>query len=142
MDISRTSRGEESQRLAKIGLSELLEAEGGCILLDLTQGSTTTAPELQGLPWKALAASGQMVACRLSNETIAIPRWQFGQDGQLLPGLGQVLQELEKVPGANQLLPLTFLLQPDPITDGLTPLSCLRGGQLSQVLRAVRGLQS
>jgi hypothetical protein len=109
---------------------ELLSMEGGVIssehvakLLNLTR---------QGVDKRR--ASGKPIGISMGRCGYAYPVWQF-QDGQVLPGLENVLKVMKEHPPWTQVM---FMLTGDLRLKGETPLAQLRQGNIDSVVQAAR----
>ena len=123
------------------GLWHLLNSEGGCVgtseacRLFVVAGTGGT----KGL--RSRIRRCETIAYRNEKGRYLIPRWQFAPDGQLIPGIGDVLRAMrERITGFNPLTSFAFFLQADPVTKGHTPLDALRAGDIAGTLRAVNSL--
>ena len=77
--------------------------------------------------------AGQLVGVELGRRGYAYPQWQFTDDGDVLPGLGAIL---DRFADRGVWTPLIFLLSPNAGLDGDVPVERLRGGDLEAVRRA------
>lgn len=112
------------------------ELEAGIAALEAEDDLIRRAGGLRETKWVAqyLAISPKSVAAKARrNELLAIargdrnlyPAFQF-RDGQVVPGLREVLQALPLTNGWSRL---SFLLTPDPGLDDRTPLEALQTGR-------------
>ncbi len=109
---------------------ELLSMEGGVVsseqvakLLNLTR---------QGVDKRR--ASGKLIGISMGRRGYAYPVWQF-QDGQVLPGLENVLKAMKEHAPWTQVM---FMLTGDLRLKGETPLAQLRQGDIDSVVQAAR----
>jgi hypothetical protein len=109
---------------------ELLNAEGGAI------GASETAARLhitrQAVDKRRRA--GKLLAVELGRRRWLYPTWQV-QDGQVLPGLEEVLSDLST---HDPWMQLGFFLSGDYRLGERTPLDALRQGRLADVRTAAR----
>jgi hypothetical protein len=102
-----------------------------------------TAPEVA----KLLGTSRQTPHDRLKNQTLLgildrgayrFPIWQFDAEGTdgVIEGLSEVLRAL-KVSDWDKL---SWLVHPNPILDGLTPVEALKKGKKEQVVEEAVGI--
>jgi hypothetical protein len=124
---------------AAVGFIGLLNAEGGAV-------NARNAAKLYGGPSdyseeavRKAARQGQVIAIRDGNGNLHFPAWQFGARGGLLPGLKEILALLARRPHADDLAPVTFLLNATARLGGISPLEALRRGD-EALLTKVRQL--
>lgn len=67
--------------------------------------------------------------------TLRFPAWQF-YNGQILPGLEQVLAILNKEHGLDVYGKMLFFLSNSDFLSGIRPLDCLRGGDKRKAAEA------
>jgi hypothetical protein len=107
----------------------LLRRAGGAL-------STEEAERLLGITDQALderRRAGTLLAIREGGDW-RYPACQFEQ-GDVVPGLAEVVRGLAE---AGPWVTLDFLLAPDTVLGGRTPLQALQTGDHDQVLRLVR----
>jgi hypothetical protein len=80
--------------------------------------------------------AGTLLAVREGSDW-RYPACQF-EDGEVVAGLPDVMRRFD---AANAWVVLDFLLAPDTVLAGRTPLEALKAGDHDQVLRLVRGIQ-
>jgi hypothetical protein len=80
--------------------------------------------------------AGTLLAVREGSDW-RYPACQF-EDGEVVAGLPDVMRRFDP---ANAWMVLDFLLAPDTVLAGRTPLEALKAGDHDQVLRLVRGIQ-
>lgn len=108
----------------------LLAAEGGTLASD-------DVAELLRVSRQAVdkrRTSGKLLALELGRRGFRYPAWQFG-DGDLLPGMGEILKLLDGHPPIAQI---RFFLSGDHSLGGERPLDLLRRGDLARIRRAAR----
>lgn len=109
----------------------LLSAEGGvCSANELGQllgGITRQAVDNR-------RKSGKLIALNLGKHGFAYPAWQV-HDGTVLPGLEQVIAELDECDPWTQV---GFMLNPNSWLNGETPLAVLRRGGVERVVATAR----
>jgi hypothetical protein len=114
---------------------ELAEAEGGSLsseevarLLRISKTAVLKRLEV-----------GRLLAWREERLRAArFPGWQFGEHGQVLGGLSEVLQCLNQDPGLDVWGRILFFLQTKTSLGGRRPLDLLREGRVKQVCQAAR----
>src|SRR5580692_586946 len=105
-DSFKAPTQKEQASLSEIGLRELLEAEGGCLKLGV--GTAKYLGRTDGTRSLAeLSKAGEIVCNSGYHGQTLVPRWQFDDDGKVLPGFFEALRLLKKTPGADELLPFT-----------------------------------
>ncbi len=77
--------------------------------------------------------AGTLLAVREGSDW-RYPACQF-RDGEVIPGLTEVVRGLAR---EGPWVTLDFLLAPDTVLEGQTPLQALRDGDREEVLRLVR----
>jgi hypothetical protein len=123
-----TIRGTETRQ-------QLKETEGGSIsseeAADLLEISKTAV-------LKRLAA-GNLLAWRSERLNAArFPRWQFTEEGTVLPGMGEVLAILNQGDRLDTWAKILFFLQVKPSLRDRRPLDLLRAGELDLVVVAAQ----
>lgn len=123
-----TIRGTETRQ-------QLKEAEGGSIsseeAADLLEISKTAV-------LKRLAA-GNLLAWRSERLNAArFPRWQFTEEGSVLPGMKEVLAILNQGERLDTWAKILFFLQAKPSLRDRRPLDLLRVGELDLVIVAAQ----
>ncbi len=75
----------------------------------------------------------------LDNGTFRFPAWQFDPEGpdRVIDGLADVLKALQ----VSDLAKLSWLMHPNPLLDGLTPLQMLKQGQKGRVVQEAMGVR-
>lgn len=115
------------------GLYELLEREGGVLTAEQTAqwlGITRQAVDKR-------RKAGKLLGLSLGRRGYVYPAWQLSPDGDLLPGLEEVLAALDE----NEhtvLSKMIFMLGPSDYLDDQSPLACMRRGCVVEVVRAAR----
>ena len=81
---------------------------------------------------------GAILAAKTPAGLHVIPRWQFGRDGNSVPGFPEVLQTLkENTPGYSPLAAFSFFLQPSPMLGNKSPIAVLTEGPAElQIIKA------
>lgn len=118
-------RGIQAQR-------EMMERAGG--LSDATE-----VGELLGISAAAVHKRlqlGQLLAIKHQGRKLGYPRAQF-EGGDVVPGLPQVLGALRET-APEPFSQLFFLVSPNALLKGSSPLDALKRGHLQDVLRAAR----
>lgn len=119
------------------GYLALVNAEGGCM-------SVREAGEVLGAG-RGFTRQGvqdrikrnALLATKTPGGEYVIPRWQFGGDGNVLPGLTDALKTLkDELPGYTPLAAFSFFLQPSPVLGLETPLSFLKKRKIEEVIVA------
>jgi len=130
---------EARQASAAVGFIQLLAAEGGSV-------GAEEAAKLYGGPTKVhaeavrkAAREGNLIVVKDGLGSIYFPVWQFGVRGGTVAGLREVLEVLRQHPHYDDLLPLTFFLNPAARLGGRSPLAALRSGKAEEIA-AVRVL--
>lgn len=114
---------------------KLLEAEGGSL------SAENAARELNMTKAAVLKRyhNGRLLAWRDEKQhAIRFPAWQF-KDGQVLTGLGTVLETLNSGSQLDDFGRLLFFLSNSNFLGGKRPLDCLREGELHKTVQAAEG---
>lgn len=112
------------------GFIEILSREGGAVTAveaaKLYGGSSPTSEEAV----RKAARNGQVIAVKDGRGNLRFPVWQFNQDGKggVLPGVRDVLESLRRHPAYDDVLPLSFFLNPRARLKGKKALEVLRSG--------------
>jgi len=74
----------------------------------------------------------------LDNGMLRFPRWQFDPEGPngVIEGLPEILKALK----ISDFAKLNWLMSPNPILDGITPVAVLKQGQKDRVLAEAIGI--
>ncbi len=130
------SRADKLARAQIRGLEvrqQLAEAEGGSL-------SSEEAARLLKISKTAVLkrlAAGRLLAWREERlQAARFPRWQFGDDGHLLPGMEEVLEILNQDGSPDGWGKVLFFLQEKENLGGRRPLDLLRRGKLTEVRTA------
>lgn len=110
---------------------QILEAEGGTM-------TVSEVAAMLGITRQAVdkrRKAGRLIALSLGQRGFAYPRWQFTDDGNLLPGLEDVLADLDEHSAMARTI---FVLRPNTRLDGDRPIDAIRQGRVSEVCRAAR----
>jgi hypothetical protein len=110
---------------------ELLAREGGVL------GASEVA-EILGITRQAVNKRVQaktLFALQTAKHGMSFPAWQL-VDGEVLPGLPEVLRSLD--PTLGPWMTLAFFLEDHVALGGRSPLQALREGDVESVLRAAR----
>jgi hypothetical protein len=118
---------------AQVGFRQLLGAEGGAVnakeAAALYGGHTPSSDEAV----RKAARLGQIVAVRDGRGNMLFPKWQFSEKGGVLPGMRETLKVLRQHAHFDDLLPITFFLNPSARLDGKRPLDLLRSGRADAI---------
>ncbi len=110
---------------------QILEAEGGTM-------TVSEVAAMLGITRQAVEKrrkAGKLIALSVGKRGFAYPRWQFTSNGELLPGLEDVLSDLEEHSAMAQTI---FMLRPNTRLDGSRPLDAVRRGQFDDARRAAQ----
>jgi len=114
---------------------QLAEAEGGSL-------SSDEAARLLGISKTAVLKrldAGRLVAWREERLNAArFPRWQFDERGQVLSGLTEVLELLNRDESLDAWAKILFFLQTKESLGAKRPLDLLRAGNVNEVRLAAR----
>lgn len=108
---------------------QILEAEGGTL-------TVSEVAAMLGITRQAVdkrRKAGKLIALSLGQRGYAYPRWQFTGDGHVLPGLEEVLDELDLPDGWGQI---GFVLSPNTRLSRKRPLDLLRAGMIDDAIWA------
>ena len=109
-----------------------LELAGGAYALDQVR---TLLDHADAAAIDRMVAQREILAVPGRDQQARYPAIQFNDDGSIVDGLKAVLVELD---WSNGWAVLNYLVHPSSLLDGETPISALRAGRKSAVIRAVR----
>ena len=117
-----------------VAREKLKEEEGGSLSADDTG-------ECLGISKAAVLKryqKGQLLGWREAKQNaVRFPAWQF-KDGNVLPGITEVLEVFRSAPWLDEWARIVFFLSPLASMRGKRPLDLLRKGELRKVLRAAQ----
>ena len=87
------------------------------------------------------ARERRLLSLTSKSGTVVYPAWQFGPNGELLPGLAEILNLIDQ-DGRDQLGAALWLNRPAAPFDGQTPAEMLRAGRRAEVLTIARQIAS
>jgi hypothetical protein len=114
-----------------VARERLLEAEGG--VLSAAEVAARLRLTRQAVDKRRRA--GRLIGLTQGRRGYVYPAWQFSPEGGTLPGLEEVLAELQ---GHGRWMQAAFMLSGDARLGGETPLAELRRGHVEAVRRAAR----
>lgn len=80
---------------------------------------------------------GRLIAVSGPDKMTCYPAAQFNEDGTVVEGLAAVL---EVMPTKNSFAILNYLIHPDSLLGGRTPIDLLKAGEIDLVVEAARRL--
>jgi len=78
----------------------------------------------------------KVLAVRGKGGELRFPRWQFLDQGGVVPGLQDVLIELSQSPVGQDVGAIAFFQNPNPLTGGERPIDALKAGRKDDVMLA------
>mgnify|MGYP003656646067 CR=1 FL=1 len=125
----------------------LLDLEGGCFKLDEKSVSDKENDEsvitnlfdgfYEAVGLLEAIREGQAIIVREPEGILYVPRWQFTGEGNVLPGLVQVLGVLKKLPYYTGLTAMIFMLNRRSFLGGRRPIDALRENKPKDIKRVM-----